>query len=278
MNTVQGWRLWEGSDHAPYLISVHDSPVGGPSTHEHEMVYVMGDRIRVVDMRKPAHEGNLIQELTGEAEHFDEVREKPHRFAFTVLSGTHAVVWSMSTILWDRGSGQCVRVFSKPRGEGRSPVFLTDTALIVNRECFSMYDLSASGDAVPLRELERSEYGHLEGSTLTQLYYFSESLYEVRVVDINTGERVRPVMYIPHGGLMCREELFFGMTGKIFGVEFRSHECRMMWLDVISGSLTEVCAEGFEDFGYVAFAPTDSTGTSDWCASGAPRERRTWLS
>ena len=60
--TVQCWRLGDdGSVGTPYLLAKHNRPVSGFSTHGHELMYMLDDRIRILDMRKPAHEDNRVR-------------------------------------------------------------------------------------------------------------------------------------------------------------------------------------------------------------------------
>ena len=93
---------------------MHDSVVDGLCTHGHELIYIMEDRIRIVDVRKPVSEGNVIQDMPIGAGHSEEI-EQATPYLHTMLSGSHAVVWSfsyMDLLVWDRNNGQCVRVFS----------------------------------------------------------------------------------------------------------------------------------------------------------------------
>ena len=206
------------------------------TTHEHELVYVMDDCIRIVDMRKAAHDGNLIEEMPFGAAH-SELIELSMPLVQTILSDTYAVVWSleyMDTFVWDRSSGQRVRVL--PGTGARSPC-LRDTFLIIPGsdpdDTLVMYDLSLPGDSAPIRQFEGVGKARLQGTTLIQLANFSDEVYEVHAVDINTGEQAWSVIYLPrYSDDVYLDDFFFGITGMIFEMDvnnrFYSSKYRIM--------------------------------------------------
>ena len=146
------------------------------------------DRLRIVDMRRPAHESNLVQEIIDGEGFMAEVRTG-YSTLETSLSASHAAVYPFErpVVVWDRGTGQRVHSNARLCAFG----FLKGSLLVSLCEdsTLDLYDLRRPGLDPPIRtyaSFGQWVYCHVHGNYL--MWLGMGDFYKLNVVDINTGE------------------------------------------------------------------------------------------
>lgn len=179
------------------------------SVFGHELLFLTSETMRIIDMRKSAKEGNVVQEI--DIEDLDEWLGDPdyNHPCYTSLSETHALVCGCEfAFVWDRRTGEKVHTIRANSlalidDGGRAKCWLVGSRLVCteSKTAVSIYEFSPSGGhtyACTTVRVQEDIIGiWVEGNELVFLTSNGriEESHAGYVYDIETGAKLREFRY-----------------------------------------------------------------------------------
>ena len=271
VHAMLGWDLTKGPDSAPYIIAQHSGDnmpllqASEPSTLGHELLYTVGDSLRIVDMRKAGSDGNLVQEIVDRDGELRDMREdRDGCWQRCALTASYAAVWARhgGVAVWARSNSQRLRSVWET---GLGWALVAGDELICDMgEEVCVYDLTAPNGAPAVRKIgglgmSWPESVRVCGDQLLRLCA-EEHLFSVSTYDVRTGALLRE-MHCPikfASSYDASPGTSFTTSGELGWIEYFRDELFVCTMHTHQGFTTCVRIQRPESMGRIMSAPSDA--------------------